>query len=166
MPIQRRFWCKLWCMPSLISDADKASLVAAFQDLADTFARPITAYKEAERVVLSTNPNFNRLNKFDQTSTSSTFVPVYTTFNARVMYASNMQNPLAQLIQMRHGYSQEKIRMPEGQVRIKVDYSGYAYMQDVKEVELDGNKFEVDSLERPHGIFSTGYFTYWLKRLL
>lgn len=159
------------CVASLLSDSEKNGLVAAFSALHDTYSRPITAWHEGEVLVVSTTPNasanvnFNRLNRFDQTSLNPDRVPVSATFNARIYYDKKEDNPLAQLMRF-NATSQEKVRMPNGMVRIKVDASGNSFMLGSKRIKLDGNLFDVDSVERPHGIFGSGYWDWWLKRLV
>lgn len=151
-------------MSSLISDSQKASLVADFSSLVDTFVRPLIAYKEAQKIVISTDPNFNRLNRFDQNQTKIQNAPVYQTINARIYYNKNIDNPYGD-INGKTPSSQLKLRMPDGAVRIKVDAAGFAYIGQTKRIELDGNLFEVASVERPHGLFGVEYYTYWLTRL-
>ena len=48
-------------MGSLISDSDKEAFESVFNDMHDTFAREIKFIKEAQRVILSTDPNYNYL---------------------------------------------------------------------------------------------------------
>ena len=48
-------------MTDLFSDADKSEIASNLLHLHDTFGRDIVVYKEAQKVVVSTDPNYNHL---------------------------------------------------------------------------------------------------------
>ena len=48
-------------MASFLTAAQKAEYESVMQDMHDTFARSIFAYKESQKVIVSTDPNFNYL---------------------------------------------------------------------------------------------------------
>ena len=48
-------------MASFLTSAQKAAYEAVMQDMHDTFARTIYAYKESQKIIVSTDPNFNFL---------------------------------------------------------------------------------------------------------
>lgn len=152
-------------MSSLITDAHKALLVADFSQLVDTYVRPLVAYHESARIVVVANPDFNRLNRFDQNTTSIQNLPVPKTINARIQYEANMDDPYGQVQQARGDYNQFKLKMAQGLVRIKVDKAGFIFIGDVKQVQIDDNVFNLVSSERPHGLFGIDYYTLWLQRL-
>lgn len=148
-------------MSSLLSDAEKTELNAVYKNLADTFARPLVAYHEAEKVVLISDPNFNRLRKFNQSSTKVENIKIERTIQARVYYAPKQENP----VQSFGGQGpQNKLRVSDGMVRIKIHIDDYDFMAKAKKVELDGNLYDIDTVERPHGLFGVEYYTYWLQR--
>ena len=51
-------------MGSLINNIDKESLESVFDDIHDTFARDIKFIKDAQKIILSTDPNYNYLYKY------------------------------------------------------------------------------------------------------
>ncbi len=150
-------------MAGLLTDAQKAALGAQFSSMAQTFERNIVVYQEAEKTVVSSNPSFTRLNAANQNNTDIENEPVLQTIPARILYGSKMTNEFAQLS---HGDLdfQKKLKMSEGIVRIKVRATYYNFFKDAKKVELDGQLFDVDTVERPHGLFNVDFYTFWLKR--
>ena len=48
-------------MPSYFNSEEKEALESVMQNMHDTFARSIFAYKESQKVIVSTDPNFNYL---------------------------------------------------------------------------------------------------------
>jgi len=147
-------------MASLLSTTDKAALVSAYENLVDTFKRPIVVYHEAEKTVVISDPNYNRLRKFSQNTRNPDNTPVSRTINARIYYASKQGSPFNTFGQS----PQNKAKIDDGMVRIKIHADDFEFMSKAKKIELDGNLFDVDSVERPHGLFDTEYYTYWLKR--
>lgn len=147
-------------MPSFLSDSQKSAMQSVFQDLHDTFARPIYYYKEAKKVVLSTQPSFNSI--YQQQSVPQTSVKKITqsgSFNARIQYDTDRSETSLNDDEIN---SQLKIRMPDGYVRIKVDEEGYGHLRDTKRLEFDGRRFSVESDVRPHGLFTPNYYTFFL----
>ena len=64
-------------MSDLYTDAEKAEIAANLLHLHDTFGRDIIVYKEAQKVIISTDPNYNYLyNSGGSTTTSVTNKPV------------------------------------------------------------------------------------------
>ena len=58
-------------MGSLINDVLKAQMESAMDDVHDTFARDVVCIKEANKVIMSTDPNYNYLYKNVRGSVSS-----------------------------------------------------------------------------------------------
>ena len=123
-------------MGSLISDSDKSELEKVINSMHDTFAREIYAYKEAKKVIVSSN-KFHGLYSNVQGEQKVENVPQYQTFKARIYYADKQ--------------SEEN------------DQAGYDYMKDAKRIEFDGRMFVVNSDVRPHGLFTPTYYTLYLK---
>ena len=64
-------------MAEFLSPSDRASIAANLIDLHDTFGRDIIVYKEAQKVIISTDPNYNYLyNTGGAQTTSVENVPV------------------------------------------------------------------------------------------
>lgn len=147
-------------MSSLISDSDKERFESVLDDLHDTFARDIKFIKEAQRVILSTDPNYNYLYKNVRGSVTSIKRDVVeATFKARILYVGRQNEDVFD----REVGAQIKVEKHVGEVRIKVDKTGYEYLKGTKRCEFDGRKFSVVSDEMPHGLFSPRYYTFYLK---
>ena len=147
-------------MASLLTTAQKAALQSAFDDIHDTFARDIYIYKEAKKISISTNPNYNPIyDKNSSLSQSVTRQVQKQTFKARIMYDTDRAEPYLASPEID---SQLKIRVPDGTVRIKLAKDGYEYIKGAKRIELDGRKFSIESDVRPHGLFDPTYCTFFL----
>ena len=149
-------------MGSLINDINKNSLESVFDDLHDTFARDIKFVKDAKRIILSTDPNYNYLYKnVKGRVTSVKRKIVEATFKARIKYIGRQDGDIFD----REAASQIKVDKHVGEVRIKVDEIGYGYLKDTKRCEFDGRKFSIISDEMPHGLFSPRYYNFYLKAI-
>ena len=152
--------CVKKSMGSLINDSDKEQFEAVFDDIHDTFARDIKFIKEAQRVILSTDPNYNYLYKNVEGAVKSIKRNVVqATFKARILYVGRQNEDVFD----RDVDAQIKVEKHVGEVRIKVDKSGYEYLKGTKRCEFDGRKFSIVSDEMPHGLFSPKYYTFYLK---
>ena len=147
-------------MGSLLTDAEKDDLQKSFNDLHDTFARPVYYFKEAKTIVLSTNPGFNSI--YQQNSIQSNTVKKVIqsgSFNARITYDTDRSQTQINSPEID---SQLKLKLPDGYVRIKVDMSGYNTLTTTKRVDFDNRRFSIESDVRPHGLFEPNYYTFFL----
>jgi hypothetical protein len=109
---------------------------------------------------LSTDPNYNYLYKNVRGSVSSVQRKINSkTIKARVLYIGRQQEDLFDA----QASAQLKVEKVAGEVRIKVGKVDYAYLKGTKRVEFDGRIFTMTSDERPHGLFSPQYYTFYLK---
>ena len=76
-------------MPSYISDSVKKIFAEQFANLHDTFARDIVVYKEAKKVIINTDPNYNYIYNNTGGATSIQNVPQKFIFKARILYNTN-----------------------------------------------------------------------------
>jgi len=147
-------------MGSLINDSTKADLESVMGELHDTFARDLVCVKEANRVILSTDPNYNFLYKNVRGSVTSVQRQINSrTIKARILYVGRQQEDLFDT----QAGAQIKVEKVAGEVRIKVGKADYLYLKGTKRVEFDGRVFTMTSDERPHGLFSPQYYTFYLK---
>jgi hypothetical protein len=151
-------------MASLLTDAEKASIVADFKSGIDTFVRPFTIYQEAAHIVLITDPNYNPLEAYNQNSTSITNVPNYTTISGRILYDKNQEWSFINPLKGGNAAEIKEKDQTSRSVRLKVDGSGYALLQTAKKVQIDGNLFDLASIARPHGLFGTETYTFYFVR--
>ena len=104
-------------MAEFLTPAERASIAVNLIDLHDTFGRDIIVYKEAQKVVISTDPNFNYLYGTGGASTPSVEnVPVKKVFKARIRYDTDRS-----LENFGETDAQMKVNRPDGGslVRIK-----------------------------------------------
>lgn len=153
-------------MASFISNQLKNTLSNYFYDLQDTFGRPITIYKTAQETVAITNPDNNYL--FASAPFNSTVNTVIQSgvFPARILYGKKEE-----LSQFNAGPNmQNQVRLQEGEVRIKLDPTGAAFLAGCERVTFDGTMFKVSTSDRPHGLFipsgsTPKFYTYYLTKL-
>ena len=144
-------------MASLLTAAQKASYEAVMQNMHDTFARTIYAYKEAQKIIVSTDPNFNCLYNNVKGVSQIVRKSQFQTLNARILYVDkNME-------EMYNVDTQIKVVRDIGEVRIKLDADGYAYFKDAKRVEIDGRLFYKITDVKKHGLFRPKFFTFYLR---
>tara|TARA_Y100000310_G_C20263807_1_gene614882 strand:+ start:168 stop:611 length:444 start_codon:yes stop_codon:yes gene_type:complete len=144
-------------MASFLTAAQKASYEAVMQDMHDTFARTIYAYKEAQKVIVSTDPNFNYLYNNVKGVSQIVRKTQFEALSARILYVDkNME-------EMYNVDSQIKVERDIGEVRIKLNAEGYAYFKDAKRVEIDGRLFFKVTDVKKHGLFRPKFFTYYLR---
>ena len=116
-------------MGSLISDSDKERFQAVFENLHDTFARDIKFIKDAKRVILSTDPNYNYLyNNVRGNVASVKYKITEKIFKARILYIGRQNEDIFD----GEAGAQIKVDKHIGEVRIKVDKEGYSYLKDTK----------------------------------
>ncbi|NDG53033.1 MAG: hypothetical protein EBY39_08430 [Flavobacteriia bacterium] len=147
-------------MGSLINNIDKDSLESVFDDIHDTFAREIKFIKDAQKVILSTDPYYNYLYKNSRGQINSVKNKIVEAkFKARILYVGRQEEDLFD----GETNSQIKVDKHIGEVRIKVAKDGYEYLKNTKRCEFDGRKFTIVSDEMPHGLFAPKYYTFYLK---
>jgi hypothetical protein len=146
-------------MASFLTAAQKATYEAVMQNMHDTFARTIYAYKESQKVIVSTDPNFNYLYNNVKGVNEIVRKTQFSALSARVLYMDK-QNEVMFDSEVN---SQIKVQHDIGEVRIKLDADGYAYFKDAKRVEIDGRLFFKVTNVRKHGLFRPKFFTYYLR---
>ena len=146
-------------MASLLTNAEKTTMNEAMDALHDTFARDVQRIKEAKKPVTSPNSQFNSVYGTAGSSTSLVYETQSGTYKARVQYLRQDEEYFSdsQLD------SQLKIKIPAGSVRLKVSGDAHDYLKDAKRIQLDDRRFTIFSDYRPHGLFDSRYYTYYLK---
>ena len=146
---------------SLLTTDQKNSLNNVFNDIHQTFGRPITIYQSATETVLVTNPDNNFLYQQAPMNSLTSTVIQSGVYLARVLYGKREELvPFAG-----GGLSQNQIRLSEGEVRIKLDPTGASYLAGAERVQFDGTTFMVNTDPRPHGLFDPNFKTYYLKKV-
>ncbi len=152
-------------MSSYISQADKTALSQVFYNIHDTFARPIAMYKNAQQVVISTNPDNNAF--FPGAPFNDTIQNVVQSgvFQARIKYMTREDLQFFETSAAGKGSDQNTLKIEAGMVRIKLDPTGSAYLADATRVRFDNDNFEIVTSKRPHGLFTPQFDTYFLKKI-
>jgi len=148
-------------MAGFLSENQKTNIKSIIDQIHDTFAREITVFKIGQRTVISSSANYNALYRQQSSNTETT--EVSQTFQARIKYVE-MSETLLQDSQSNSSYSsgQDKIILPAGTVKIKVNLEGYEYVREAKRVELDGRRFSIKSDGKPLGMFGPQYYEFIL----
>jgi hypothetical protein len=145
-------------MAGFLSENQKTNIKSIIDQIHDTFAREITVFKIGQRTVISSSPTYNALYKQQSSNTATT--EVSQTFYARIKYVDMneelLKNP---------NPGQDKIIMPTGVVKIKVNLEGFNYVKEAKRVELDGRRFSIKSDGKPLGMFGPQYYEFVLTPL-
>ena len=145
---------------SLISDSEKTALNAVIDDIHETFAREITVFKEASKVVIITDPNFNPLYNTAGQTTSYVNTPISRTFKARIKYEDDINRRYWSEAGLN---SQIKLEAIVGSVRLKINADDYEFIKDARRFDVDGKRYVLNSTFRPHGLFDNKYYTLYLK---
>jgi len=151
-------------MAGFITDADKASIASVFHGAMETFFVPIYLWGNANMMVVSEDPNYNRFNAVDQNNLNPENTAIEYIVSGRVLHEHKQDYQYAT-----HEFGEKennKIYTPQGETRIKVDASGAALIFGAKELQLNGIHFRIASAARPHGLFSGDYVTFMLKRVI
>ncbi len=137
-----------------LSDTDRVVFNAALFGVFETFKREFTLYLDARTAVVNTTPNFAGM--FGDASQNATgpgatpVAPQLYVLSGCIKYGNGQ--PWEFIGPVGNNDQQNKVRESEGQVRIKVDRSGYALLKDCQQVVLDGFTFTLDTTPRPHGL--------------
>jgi hypothetical protein len=149
---------------SYLTSSQKLPLNDEFYRLHATFGRPIRIFKTAQQVVVATNPDNNIFFPDAPFGDQVQNVIVSGTYLARIQYAPKQDlSFLASNVAGTH--VQETLKASDGIVRLKLDYSGAAYLKDAERVIMDDSTFEVFTDPRPHGLFIPNFKTFYLKRV-
>ena len=108
-------------MADFFTSGQKASLESVFVNVHDTFARNITIYKKKKAIFVATNQTYNALYAKIQDAVTTTEQVTKTVVSARVQYMSK------QYIEEEYAFrAQTNLPISEGQLRIKLNETGYA----------------------------------------
>ncbi len=142
-------------MAGFLTQGQKDNIEAIIDRIHDTFARPITVFKIGTRTAIASSQNYNFI--YRQQSANTVTTEVSQTFQARIKYISADEELLPDA-----NAGQDKIILPAGSVKIKVNLEGYNYMKEAKRVELDGFRFSIKSNGKPLGMFGPQYYEFLL----
>jgi hypothetical protein len=140
-------------MPSLVSNDEKLAWANEFNNIHDTFARAVTAWKTPERVVVSSDPNYNFLYN-DQESIEVTYIPISGIFDCRIQW----QDPSKM-----GGWPEIREEVRGNICRIKAKKDFVDFISGAEKIEIDGRPVQAVGTSRPHGLFNIDFYTMFFK---
>ena len=130
-----------------------------FVNVHDTFARNITIYKKKKAIFVSTNQTYNALYAQIQNAVTTTEQVTKTVASARVQYMSK------QYIEEEYAFrAQTNLPISEGQLRIKLDETGYTAFKFADRIEIDGSVWKIKTDASRVGLFTPQFYTLFLER--
>lgn len=154
-------------MSSLISSGAKVLYESQFNLVHDTFSRPISIYRQSEKIIISTNAGNNSFFSNAPFNDQVQNVAVSGVFNARILYSKMENLGMFEPFGIRKlGGDQVNLRKEEGMVRIKLDPTGASYLFDAQRVTFDGTVFSIRTSQRPHGLFANPpkFYDFYLQK--
>jgi hypothetical protein len=140
-------------MPSLVSNAEKLSWANEFNNIHDTFARLVTVWKTPERVIISSNLNYNFLYN-EQESLDVKYIPVSGQFYCRIQW----QDPSKTM-----GWPEIREEVRNNICRIKAKKDFVDFISDAEKIEIDERPVQAMGSNRPHGLFNIDFYTLFFK---
>jgi hypothetical protein len=140
-------------MASLLSNIEKNNYSKVFDDIHDTFARPVIAWKTPDRVVISSDTNYNFLYN-DQESIQLEYVPISGIFNCRIQW----QDPSKTA-----GWPDIREEIRGNICRIKAKKDFVEFISDAEKIEIDGRPVQTMGTNKPHGLFNIDFYTIFFK---
>ena len=128
------------------------------ENIHETFARQIYCFKDGERISLATNSQYNAF--YRTQSSNAEFSEVSLEISARIKYLK-ADEEVFKFSDGTAGGVQNKIVLPAGSVKIKVDRAGYEFIKYAKRLEVDGSRFAVVSNARQIAMFGPNYSPYY-----
>jgi hypothetical protein len=146
-------------MASLISEIDKIEIRRNFQDLHDTFKKPIIIYKSPKKEFsISTNPAYNVGSNGKTTVVNS--AQSFSTF-ARIYYKNEQ---IKSLVDGGKDSPFLSMLLSQGEVEIILDSDAYLFVKDAKRMSLDGDNFYIKSDVSRSGLFSNQFYHIYLSK--
>lgn len=140
-------------MASLVSSTEKLAWGSEFNNIHDTFSRQVVAWKTPERVVISSDSNYNFLYN-EQESIEVSYVPISGIFNCRIQW----QDPSKMM-----GWPEIREEVRGNLCRIKAKKDFVDFISDAEKIEIDGRPVQALGTNRPHGLFNIDFYTLFFK---
>lgn len=145
-------------MPSLVSDSQKAILGDALNDVFLSFVRPVTIWKTANTVIISSDPNtYNFIYAENQPANVIEYQPVSGVFDASISWGTP------------GNFNENEIRanIYGGLCQVDLTDEGYNFISGYQSIVVDGVPCSIDfqnPAARPHGLFDVRYKCLYLRR--
>lgn len=149
-------------MAGFLSASRESNIQSLYNTLHETFAKTITVYKNSQKTVVASTPQYNSIYK--RTNTGSTgniqYTTISQTFSARVYYLKSEEEYLAN--EGNQQGTQNKIILPMGSVKIVVKQDAYEFIKEARKIEFDGKRFNIKSDGNPDGMVGNQFYTFYL----
>jgi hypothetical protein len=140
-------------MAGYLTEKQKSGYAKPFQKLHETFARPVVVWKTPERIVISSDPNYNFLYN-DQESIEVNYIPVSGKFDCRIQW----QDPSKTM-----GWPEIREEIRANVCRIKAKKDFVDFINNAERIEIDGRPVQSLGTNRPHGLFNIDFYTLYFK---
>lgn len=141
-------------MASFVSDEEKLVLGNVFNNIHDTFSRPVVVWKTPERIVVSSDVNYNFLYHEQDQSLEVNYVPISGIFDCRIQW----QDPSKML-----GWPEIKEEVRGNICRIKAKKEMVDFMSNHEKIEIDGRPVQSLGTNKPHGLFKNDFYTMFFR---
>lgn len=145
---------------SYLTPDEENSLNNEFNNLHATFGRPVAIFKTAQETVIQTSASNSMFQGSPENDVVQNVIQSGV-FLARILYGKKQdRNPYG-------GFptQQPTVEVEEGEVRMKLDPTGAAFLAGAERVTVDGNILRVVTSPRPHGLFNPNFYTFFFKKL-
>ena len=150
-------------MADLISAADKADMELAIVDVHDTFARPITIYKNETKIFVATNPVFQ--SSYNALYDKLKNAPATRSKVSRKEVMARVQYRPVQEEQDEGGIgAQVNVQWGMGELRLKLEEDAYSDFKFATKIEIDGIIWRIVTDASRAGLFTPQYYLLYLER--
>lgn len=153
-----------------VSDADKASYQTDLSNIHTVWARPFTIYRKSERVTITANPSYLGAYGANQPSAeaNTNYIENSGVFLARIWYLPGLTANAEALTSSTSDRGTEipqlRFRNDKNYVRLKLDVSGYNFINGATNIEIDRGNYNIFTAYRRHGLFTPQYWEVWLEQ--
>jgi len=142
---------------NLIPNSEQLLYDNVFNDIHDTFSRPILIYKTPERIIISTNTSYNFIYNDAQEGIEVQYVPVSGIIDARIKWLDPSDLK---------GQKDIKEEVHGNIVRLKIKKEDMDWFNEWKRIEIDGRTVQFFGTSQPHGLFDPNFYTIYLEESL
>lgn len=143
-------------MASLISTTEKNVLTGIFNDIFDTFQRPIVIYKEPKKVIQEINlDGVFGYGEYSQAANYE-YVPVTGVYPAVIRYANDAEYKEVDDVTA-------KIPFGHATVKVKEDARDYIKNGKTEKITFDDKTFELASSDKVQRFLDSEYFVFMVK---
>lgn len=143
---------------SYLTTSQKIVIGGLIDNIHETFARKVKIFKIGQRVAISNDSSYNA---FYASQSEPERETVSLTTKARIKYVKAEET----LFSIKDGSlasgNQDKIVLPAGSIKIKVDQEAKDFISGAQRIEVDGNRYSVISNGRLIAMFGPSISPYY-----